>query len=120
MKKAIKTITIMLLVASIVFTFTGCGQYINSDKIARLTFEKIMLSLDNDDVTANRVIAEVKNYIQNTSSIDPDAQKVFWSTGHSRGAAIANLLVVNYEESSATSSFTYTFYLIARNDFKRL
>lgn len=50
MKKTMKTFTIMLLLVSIVFTFTGCEKYINSGEIAKQVSEKIIQSLDNDDV----------------------------------------------------------------------
>jgi|GEM_PF-305879 len=60
------------------------------------------------DVTANRVIEAVDDYVNTTSSINSVANKVYWVTGHSRGAGIANI-VGAYLEKRGETSFTYTF-----------
>ena len=58
------------------------------------------------DVTATRVAEKVKTYI--SSYLDPTLERVFWITGHSRGAAIANVLGARYEDAGETT-FVYTF-----------
>lgn len=60
------------------------------------------------DVTANRVMQAIDQYVSETSGIRGDAQKMYWVTGHSRGAAIANIVGANLEEAGA-SAVTYTF-----------
>lgn len=59
------------------------------------------------DVTANRVKAYVDSYIRENT--DPSAGRVILITGHSRGAAIANILGQMYEDDASITSFTYTF-----------
>lgn len=58
------------------------------------------------DVTANRVKASVDYYME--SHEDADARRSVLFTGHSRGAAIANILGAVYE-GSEISSCAYTF-----------
>ena len=58
------------------------------------------------DITANRITKLVEQYIsQNGIS---KSSLVYWVTGHSRGAAIANIIGANLEKSGCTA-FTYTF-----------
>lgn len=59
------------------------------------------------DVTANRVLEKLSDYV--TKYVNSSAQKSILITGHSRGAAIANLLGKYFEESSDYRSYTYTF-----------
>lgn len=59
------------------------------------------------DVTANRVKSYVDSYIQ--ANTDPSVGKVVLVTGHSRGAAIANILGQMYEDDTSVTSFAYTF-----------
>ncbi len=58
------------------------------------------------DITANRVMDEVEKYIDQ-NKLDRDGI-VYWVTGHSRGAAIANIVGANLEKAGKTA-FTYTF-----------
>lgn len=58
------------------------------------------------DITANRIMKLVEQYISQ-NGISKSAL-VYWVTGHSRGAAIANILGANLEKSGCTA-FTYTF-----------
>ena len=60
------------------------------------------------DVTANRVYTKLFEYIYD--NIDMSAQKTILITGHSRGAAIANILGARFEKYHPEfNSFTYTF-----------
>ncbi len=64
------------------------------------------------DVAANRVMKAFNAYIEeleNAGKLDTDAQKTILITGHSRGAAIANILGAQFEDNSEYDSFTYTF-----------
>lgn len=58
------------------------------------------------DVTANRIMELIQQYIEDYK-IDEDIL-VYWVTGHSRGAAIANIIGANLEDTGCTA-FTYTF-----------
>ena len=58
------------------------------------------------DVTANRIIVDIKDYIH---SIDSDAQPVLWITGFSRGGAIASIIGAYFESDPDVISFTYAF-----------
>jgi hypothetical protein len=60
------------------------------------------------DVAANRVIDKINQYINETALV-PGAQKAIWIMGHSRGAAIANIVGTYYEDNADFLSFTYTF-----------
>jgi hypothetical protein len=60
------------------------------------------------DVAANRVLAKVNDYLSR-HSLNAGASKAIWITGHSRGAAIANLLGAHFEKDPNFLSFTYTF-----------
>lgn len=59
------------------------------------------------DVTANRVLEKLNAYIE--QYVDPDAQKSILMTGHSRGAAVANILGKYFEDDTSYKSYTYTF-----------
>jgi Mg-chelatase subunit ChlD len=59
------------------------------------------------DVTTNRLDAYIQKYIQD--KIDASAEKIIYIVGHSRGAAIANLLGAKYEEKSDYKTYVYTF-----------
>ena len=59
------------------------------------------------DVTANRVIEKILSYIN--TYVDVDAKKNILVTGHSRGAAIANIIGKYFEDSNDFNSYTYTF-----------
>ena len=58
------------------------------------------------DVAATRIMAVVESYIQE-QGLSEDSL-VYWVTGHSRGAAIANIIGAAYEKAGKTA-FTYTF-----------
>ena len=59
------------------------------------------------DVTANRLNTYIKAYVK--QYVSTSAEKVIYITGHSRGAAIANLLGAKYEDDSEYKTYTYTF-----------
>ncbi|MBQ7346134.1 MAG: VWA domain-containing protein [Oscillospiraceae bacterium] len=58
------------------------------------------------DIAATRIMAVVESYIQE-QGLSEDSL-VYWVTGHSRGAAIANIIGAAYEKAGKTA-FTYTF-----------
>ena len=58
------------------------------------------------DITATRIRRIVENYIDE-NSLDRGSL-VYWVTGHSRGAAVANIIGANLEDEGKTA-FTYTF-----------
>lgn len=61
------------------------------------------------DIAANRVISKVNDYLSRYS-LNNNSQKSVLITGHSRGAAIANLIGAHFEKNSPnTLSFTYTY-----------
>lgn len=59
------------------------------------------------DVAANRVYDKLTEYIN--TYVDSSAQKSILITGHSRGAAIANILGQMYEDCSSYRTYVYTF-----------
>ncbi len=59
------------------------------------------------DVPANRLYKYIINYV-NTKLSDTDSKSILL-TGHSRGAAIANILGTKFEDDSNFDSYTYTF-----------
>jgi len=60
------------------------------------------------DVATNRVISKVNDYFSRHAL--SDSQKSVLITGHSRGAAVANLLGAHFEKNVSNAlSFTYTF-----------
>ncbi len=60
------------------------------------------------NVAANRAKAQIDEYLKQ-ANLMPDAQKVIWITGHSRGGGIANILGALYEKEAGFESYTYTF-----------
>jgi hypothetical protein len=58
------------------------------------------------DVTTTRAMEEVETYIEN--NLNSSVEKVYWVTGHSRGAAIANLLSAKLIDKG-DNVFGYTF-----------
>jgi hypothetical protein len=58
------------------------------------------------DVAAVRIMRVVDEYIARQGL--EESQLVYWITGHSRGASIANIIGANYEKEGKTA-FTYTF-----------
>ncbi|MDR1641391.1 MAG: S-layer homology domain-containing protein [Clostridiales bacterium] len=59
------------------------------------------------DVASNRLQEKIEQYI---STLDPSITKTVFVTGHSRGAAIANILGANFEASGEYGrTFAYTF-----------
>lgn len=58
------------------------------------------------DIASNRIMEIVQDYIAERG-LDK-TEMVYWVTGHSRGAAIANIIGASYEKSGKTA-FTYTF-----------
>lgn len=59
------------------------------------------------DVTANRIYKEIENYVN--SEVDGDTKPVIFIVGHSRGAAIANILGTMYENDDEYIPFTYCY-----------
>ncbi|MEE1504352.1 MAG: S-layer homology domain-containing protein [Acutalibacteraceae bacterium] len=59
------------------------------------------------DVSANRVLDVLEEYI--STNVDADAKKSILITGHSRGAAIANIIGAHFEDNPNFRSYTYTF-----------
>lgn len=59
------------------------------------------------DVTAKRVEDQIQQYCD--EYLETGAKKVILFTGHSRGAAIANILAADYEQDTEFKSFGYTF-----------
>lgn len=59
------------------------------------------------DVTANRVLEKLQAYIE--QYVSPHAKKSILITGHSRGAAIANILGKHFEDDASYRSYIYTF-----------
>lgn len=58
------------------------------------------------DISAARIMRLMDTYIEETG-LDSE-NVVYWVTGHSRGAAIANIIGANLEKAGKTA-FTYTF-----------
>lgn len=58
------------------------------------------------DVCANRIMKLVNQYVKDNNL--QESNNVYWVTGHSRGAAIANIIGAYYEKAGK-NSFTYTF-----------
>lgn len=58
------------------------------------------------DIAATRILNEI--YSKNIISNDSNVETVFWITGHSRGAAIANILGARLSDEGY-KTFTYTF-----------
>lgn len=65
------------------------------------------------NVTANRIMEELDKYINEHSSEDRGMKKSVLITGHSRGAAVANIIGKEYEDrynrSKDIKPYTYTF-----------
>ena len=59
------------------------------------------------DVAANRLFDLIGEYVK--SHIASNMQKAIYIVGHSRGAAIANILGAEFENDHSYDSFTYTF-----------
>ena len=60
------------------------------------------------DVATNRVLVKFYDYIDR-HELENVSNKTILINGHSRGAAIANLLGAHFEDSPDYTSFTYTF-----------
>ena len=58
------------------------------------------------DVSANRIITKLNTYL--TSKGISSESNVYWVTGHSRGAAIANIIGAKLTDQGKTN-YTYTF-----------
>lgn len=58
------------------------------------------------DIAANRIMREVDSFVNANGLKTSDT--IYWITGHSRGAAIANIIGAYYE-SSGKKTYTYTF-----------
>lgn len=67
---------------------------------------KTALNHEGFDVAANRILKIIDQYITD-QGLDP-SKLVYWVTGHSRGAGIANLIGA-YLEDVGKTAFTYTF-----------
>lgn len=61
------------------------------------------------DVAANRVLEKYEDYITRHGLDGSGVKKSILITGHSRGAAIANLLGAHFEKDSEYKAYTYTF-----------
>lgn len=63
------------------------------------------------DVAKNRILTAFNAYIANleeNGKIDTNAKRSIFISGHSRGAAIANLLGAYFEDSQSYNSYVYT------------
>lgn len=63
------------------------------------------------DVASNRILTAFDYYIkahEGAGIIDPNAKRSIFITGHSRGAAIANLLGAHFEKDPDYDSYVYT------------
>ena len=63
------------------------------------------------DVAANRILAAFDAYVSDLEAqglLDTDAKRSILITGHSRGAAIANLLGAHFEDREGYDPYTYT------------
>lgn len=60
------------------------------------------------DVAANRVLIKYNDYLKR-HNINNIVNKSILITGHSRGAAIANILGAYFDRKSNYLSYTYTF-----------
>lgn len=60
------------------------------------------------DIASNRIMDIVDNFISENSENINLNNIVYWVTGHSRGAAIANIIGAYYE-NAGKKAFTYTF-----------
>jgi hypothetical protein len=61
------------------------------------------------DVATNRILDKYYDYVQRHGLDGTGNEKSILVTGHSRGAAIANLLGAHFEDNPAYTSYTYTF-----------
>lgn len=61
------------------------------------------------DVAMNRILTKFYDYVDRHGLDELGRDKTILITGHSRGAAIANLLGAHFEDSADYESFTYTF-----------
>lgn len=61
------------------------------------------------DVVTNRVLTQFNDYMSRHGLSKSSVKKSILITGHSRGAAIANLLGAHFEKDSDFKSYTYTF-----------
>jgi len=64
------------------------------------------LNFKGFDVTAGRIIAEIKGYMNHFVS---DAQPVLWITGFSRGGALSNIVGAYFERQTDIITFVYPF-----------
>jgi len=60
------------------------------------------------DVAANRALEQINRYLKMTS-FTPGAKKLIWFTGHSRGAAIANIVGAHFVDNTDYLSCTYAY-----------
>lgn len=58
------------------------------------------------DITANRILERINIYLN--KYVDSSDETVFWITGHSRGAAISNIIGAKLQYQGK-KTFTYTF-----------
>lgn len=61
------------------------------------------------DVAATRVLKAYDDYLEKTGLKNDTTQKCIFIAGHSRAAAIANILGTHFERDTAYKSFVYTF-----------
>lgn len=61
------------------------------------------------DVATNRILDKFNDYITRHGLNDSSIEKSILISGHSRGAAIANLLGAHFENDADYQSYTYTF-----------
>jgi len=63
------------------------------------------------DVAASQVIDQIYYYLDNTSAIPDDSQKILWIMGHSRGGGISNIVGAYFERYTNLDvmTLTYTF-----------
>jgi len=61
------------------------------------------------DVAFNRALLLIDSYLKEEGIADSDLPRSIFITGHSRGAAIANLLGRAFEDRAGWDAYTYTF-----------
>lgn len=59
------------------------------------------------DVAANRLYDQIINYVN--ANIDNNSDKAIYIVGHSRGAAISNILGTKFENKEGYESYVYTY-----------
>lgn len=78
----------------------------NTSDFSSVSDWKTMNNHEGFDITANRIIKLVNEYVVENGLDKTDT--AYWITGHSRGAAIANIIGAYYEKDGK-NAYTYTY-----------